>query len=253
LTAYLRHKSVIDLRPSNRPDDRVATNELEPFPINIVDLVILIVLLVSGFLAFFRGFVHEVLAVAGWVGAAFVTLYMFPLARPYVRAQITTELVADGVTIVVIFLIALVVLTWVSHQVSKRVRDSALSALDRSLGFLFGVLRGAVLICIAWLAFAALVPPEEHPGWIQEARALPLVERGGSWLRALVPGDGLEDTLEPAKAALEKSEAAARRVQKLTAPSQATTAPDNAPETGYKGAARKMLERLIQNPQDQKE
>ncbi|MEQ9608473.1 MAG: CvpA family protein, partial [Kiloniellaceae bacterium] len=52
---------------------------MDSLPINLADLIVIIVLVVSGIFAFVRGFVHEVLAVASWVGAAFVTLYAFPV------------------------------------------------------------------------------------------------------------------------------------------------------------------------------
>ena len=46
-------------------------------PINIVDLIVIVVLLLSALLAFSRGFVHEVLGVGAWVAAIFATLVVF--------------------------------------------------------------------------------------------------------------------------------------------------------------------------------
>src|SRR3546814_1784911 len=57
---------------------------MDSLPINLADLIVIVVLLVSGVFAFVRGFVHEVLAIASWVGAAFVTLYAYPLVQPWV-------------------------------------------------------------------------------------------------------------------------------------------------------------------------
>lgn len=156
-------------------------------PVNAADVIVIAVLLISAGLAFFRGLVHEVLAIAAWVGAALATLYLFLPAQEISRRLIAIPLVADIVAGVVVFLLTLIVLTVVSRSISKRVQDSSLGALDRSLGFLFGLLRGAVIVCVAWLVLNWLLPPAEQPQWIREARARPLVEAGAAALRSLAP------------------------------------------------------------------
>ena len=118
-------------------------------PFTFLDIAIGIVLLVSGLLAFVRGFVHEVLAVGAWVGAIFIAVFGFPYLRPYARDLIPHELAADVAAGAAIFVVALVVLSLLTRALSDRVKDSALNALDRSLGFVFGLLRGAVLVCLA--------------------------------------------------------------------------------------------------------
>ncbi len=47
---------------------------MEAAPINVTDVVVALVILISGLLAFFRGFVHELLAVLSWIGAGLATL-----------------------------------------------------------------------------------------------------------------------------------------------------------------------------------
>ncbi len=158
-------------------------------PVNAADVIVIAVLLISAGLAFFRGLVHEVLAIAAGVGAALATLYFFLPAQAIARQLIAIPLVADILAGVVVFLLTLIVLTVVSRMISKRVQDSSLGALDRSLGFVFGLLRGAVVICIAWLVMGWLLPPAEQPDWIREARSRPLVEAGAAALRALAPDD----------------------------------------------------------------
>ena len=160
---------------------------MEAPPINVTDVVIALVILISGLLAFFRGFVHELLAVVSWIGAGLATLYGFPYLQPRVRELITVPLIADMTAGVAIFLIVLIVLSILTRILSRRIRTSALGPLDRSLGLVFGLLRGAVLVCVAWLMFAWLLPPEDHPDWVTEAKARPLVERGSVLLVGLLP------------------------------------------------------------------
>ncbi|HUN50767.1 MAG TPA: CvpA family protein, partial [Candidatus Sulfotelmatobacter sp.] len=113
---------------------------MDKLPLNPIDLGIIAVVLLSGVLAFFRGFVKEVLAIVGWIGAAFATLYLFTPLAPIARRYLTPALLADAVTALTVFIIAVIILSVISHAIAARVRDSVLSALDRALGFLFGIL-----------------------------------------------------------------------------------------------------------------
>jgi len=160
---------------------------MEAPPINLTDAAVVLVILISGLLAFFRGLVHEVLAVISWIGAALATIYGFPYARPYATELITVPLIADMVAGVGIFLVTLILLSVLTNFVAHRIRQSALGPLDRSLGLVFGFLRGTALIAVAWFAFTLLLPREDHPKWITEAKVRPLVERGAGLLVSILP------------------------------------------------------------------
>lgn len=165
---------------------------MDGLPVNVTDLAIFAILVISGLLAFARGFLREVLSVGAWVGAAVATIYGFPLAKPFVLTYIRDELLANVVTGVVIFIVALGLLSTLSHLLSRNVRSSALGALDRSLGLLFGLVRGAVLVCGAWLLYALFVAPQDMPDWITEARSRPLVEAGGRLILDMLPRGAVE-------------------------------------------------------------
>ena len=160
---------------------------MESSPINLADIAVIVVILISGLLAFFRGLVHEVLAVISWIGAALATIYGFPYARPYATDLITVPLIADMVAGVGIFLVTLILLSVLTNFIAHRIRQSALGPLDRSLGLIFGFLRGAALIAVAWVVFALLMPREDHPQWVVEAKVRPLVERSAVLLVSILP------------------------------------------------------------------
>ncbi|HZH26270.1 MAG TPA: CvpA family protein [Azospirillaceae bacterium] len=157
-------------------------------PINPVDAVVLAVLLLSALIAFARGFVLEVLSIFAWIGATFASLYAFAHVRPYAQQYLGAGLVADAVTVVGTFLAVLILLSVIGHRISSGLRGGALGALDRSLGFLFGLLRGGILICLVYMAGTWLVPVPEQPRWVREARTMPAIETGADWLAALAPG-----------------------------------------------------------------
>jgi len=160
---------------------------MESTSINPTDIAVIVILLLSALLAFARGLVREVLSVGAWVGAAFATLYMFPHVLPMVQGFVAKDLIAKAVTGIGIFVTVLILLSIISHQLSKGVRQSALSAVDRSLGFVFGIVRGAVIVCLAYLSLAWVFPPAEQPKWLRDARTMPVIQSGAEKLRSLVP------------------------------------------------------------------
>ena len=74
-------------------------NIMDNMPVNITDIAVTVILLISAFLAYTRGLVHEILSVAGWVGGGLITIYSFPIAKPFVREIISIELAADLATL----------------------------------------------------------------------------------------------------------------------------------------------------------
>jgi membrane protein required for colicin V production len=145
--------------------------------------------------------VAEVLSIAGWLGAALVTLWTFGDAKPYLRQYIQMQLLADILTGVGIFVVALVIFSTISHLIARVVKGSALSAVDRSLGFVFGIARGAVLVCLAYLLLTWVFPETRRPPWLENARMLPWVQAGSEYLKSLVPQEALAGAIDKAKEA----------------------------------------------------
>lgn len=220
---------------------------MDSLPINLADLIVIVVLLLSGFFAFVRGFVHEVLAVASWVGAAFVTLYAYPLVQPWLLGVITVEFIASLLTGVGLFLITLVLFSVLTRMLSNRIQQSSLGALDRSLGLLFGFARGAVIVVLAWLALGYMVAEDQRPAWIQEARSRPLVERGAGLLLTLVPGELLQrgdQAAEDARRRAEEIRRAEETYQQLVSPLRKAGAEEEQPT--YNEGMRDEIEKAIE-------
>jgi len=169
---------------------------MDGFPINPVDILVALVMLISALLAFSRGAVREILGVSAWVGAALVAVFAFPHARPYPRQWVADnwpdldlgETLADAGTALVLFILALIVFTIVNQIISGYVQRSRMGALDRSIGFIFGLLRGAVLICLAYMLFVwAVKDPEDRPPWVEEATTMPYIQMGAQIIREIAP------------------------------------------------------------------
>lgn len=126
------------------------------------DYVAVSVVLISLLLGVWRGFVYEVLSLAGWP-LAFVFSRMFAAdvepMLPVMQAEMRS--VAAYVLVFVAALLVWGLLTWL---VSRLVKAAGLGVLDSLLGALFGVLRGALVVLVAvWLAGLTSLP--EQPLW----------------------------------------------------------------------------------------
>lgn len=164
---------------------------------NWVDLAVLALVLVSGLLGALRGLVREVLGIAAWVAAAFAAgpYGAFRFVAPWVRRQVSDPGVADAVAFGGVFLIVLIVLWLVVRAVSNVVRGSALGGLDRTLGLVFGLGRGAALLVVAYILLGIGLAIDQWPTPILEARSLSVIHHGAEWL-----ADQLPPTYRPAVA-----------------------------------------------------
>ena len=111
-------------------------------PITILDLVLLAVMLISGLLAMVRGFMREILSIAAWGAAALVTLYAFGKLLPTAKTYFQNETIASAVVVAGVFIGTLIVVSIITVRISDMILDSRIGALDRTLGFLFGLARG---------------------------------------------------------------------------------------------------------------
>jgi len=221
---------------------------MESLPINVADIAVITIIVISGVLALFRGLVHEVLAVGSWIGAGFATLYGFSHALPYVKQVITVDLFAEVTTAILLFIAVLVVLTVFTRMLSQRVRDSSLGPLDRTLGMVFGFLRGMVIVCFAWLAYTWLIPQEDRPDWIEAARSRPLIEHGAALLYTVLPDQYRNDVQDGARDAAIKAQSMQDANQAfkniVSPPPKAEGAQEGEPE--YNRLMREQMRRAIE-------
>lgn len=207
-------------------------------PVNIADLIFLGVILVSGALALYRGFVTEVLAVAGWAGAAIATVTLFNPLRPVAQKYIPSQIGADVATGIVIFLVTLLVISLLARIVASTVRGSQVSLIDRFLGLLFGLLRGYAVVVLLFFVFEGAFETD-RPDWAYPASARPLIDFGTDVFRRFVPQFGPEGGTVFDRASLSSASFAAsarrnvisfgRPIPSLTSPNPpAITAPISA-------------------------
>jgi membrane protein required for colicin V production len=158
-------------------------------PITLLDVILLVVMLISALLAMVRGFMREVLSIASWAAAAVVTILAFPKVLPVVQGYLSNDIAAKAVTIGGVFLGTLIVVAVITIKISDMVLDSRIGALDRTLGFLFGLGRGLIIVVVAYVFFDWLVPDRSKPEWVMKAKSKIVLSGTGEWLKAQLPED----------------------------------------------------------------
>jgi len=250
--------------------------------VNFVDIVVLAVIALSTLLALGRGFVKEMLSIFGWIGAAIGTLLIFfyvPQVREFFAKQITEPVLADIACAVSIFVVLLIVLGFFNHAIASRVHASSLGPLDKSLGLVFGLVRGIVLVALAHMAMTDWFMPNEaqRPDVIKQARTGPYVAMAADFIKSKIPQewkDRASTVFDEGSKAVEQGVDQGKQlndsIQKLS-PQVPNTPPSGdsqgdstqnggqgtqrspagnqdgqGEQSGYKDAERKDLERLIQ-------
>jgi membrane protein required for colicin V production len=158
-------------------------------PITLLDIILIGVMLISALLAMIRGFMREVLSIASWVIAAVATLYSFTKVLPFAKSYFNNDIVATAVVLGGTFLGTLLIVSIITVRFSDMVLDSRVGALDRTLGFLFGLARGLIIVVVAFLFFAWLVPDRSQPEWIRSAKSRVVLQGTGDWLISMLPED----------------------------------------------------------------
>jgi membrane protein required for colicin V production len=175
-------------------------------PITLLDVALIVVMLVSGLLAMVRGFMREILSIIAWILAAVATLYAYSKLLPLAKQYFNNDIVAAVVVIGGVFLLTLLVVSIVTVRISDMVLDSRVGALDRTLGFLFGLARGLIIVVVAFMFFNWLVPDKSQPEWIKAAKSRVVLAGTGQWLMSMLPEDPESTILKKLKRRPEDTE-----------------------------------------------
>src|SRR5436190_13073160 len=159
--------------------------------ISYLDAALIAIIAVSGLVAMYRGLTREVLSILSWVAAAGACVYFVfkyraeaqQIAEQFHAPLLVAQVAVGGI----IFLVVLIVVHLITARISDTVLDSRVGAIDRILGFLFGVARGFVLVVIPFMFYAAFVPQKEQQyPWVRDAFSYPYIKTTGDSLRVIL-------------------------------------------------------------------
>ena len=160
----------------------------------IIDGIVAVIIILSAVLAYSRGFVREALSIGGWVLAAIVAYVFAPAAQPLMkeipvlRDFLESPELAMIAAFAVVFAAALIVFSVIAPLFSGAVQRSALGGIDRGLGFLFGVLRGAILVAIAFLVYERVIVSDPIP-MVDDSRTAVVFAQLSEQLNEQMPQD----------------------------------------------------------------
>ena len=151
------------------------------------DIVFVVIIVLCGIIALRLGLIRVVLGLAGWIGAGLATIYGYSYAQPYAREYVGNELIADIAAGAAIFIVTILVLTYINHAIAGEVRDSAFGLLDRSCGLLVGLAIGGVIVSGGYIFSQQVFGMEDNGSFYKGAKTMPLVKRGANLLASAAP------------------------------------------------------------------
>ncbi|MGM0553622.1 MAG: CvpA family protein [Pseudomonadota bacterium] len=152
---------------------------------NWIDLIIIALVVVSGLISLFRGFVREAFSLATWIIGVWLGIRHAGDLAAYLPDAIADATLRLGIGFALIFIAVLIVGGILGVLANRLVKGSGLTGTDRSLGVIFGLLRGVLLVAIlVFLASLTLMP--EEPWW-DGSRLIPEFERLVDWLITQLP------------------------------------------------------------------
>jgi len=178
---------------------------------NNLDYIVLTVILLSALLALLRGFVRELFSLVAWVGAYFASLKLYTLAIPLSKHYIKNTQVAEWGAMAIVFVISLIILSVIGYFVCRLIKGKTLTAIDRVLGFFYGLARGVLVVSLVYLGAVMILWPDidassvekamdtdrnEPPEFLLKAKTRPLLAWGGKALMTFVPQEMLDEGIK---------------------------------------------------------
>jgi membrane protein required for colicin V production len=169
----------------------------------LLDTAVIIVILLSVIVAFFRGFVKEVLTIVNLLGAAVAAWYLGGQFAPQfqkwmgagqkvadgekahkVLGLVTPEVAGTFLSYFTVFFITLIILGLAGMAIAASVKAMGLGPLDKALGMVFGALRGFLLVLLIYVPFAYFMPPDKkkYPDWVEESMSFVALDASYNWL-----------------------------------------------------------------------
>ncbi|WP_394763460.1 CvpA family protein [Phenylobacterium sp.] len=164
------------------------------------DIIVLVLLLISAAMGFFRGAMLEIVSLIALVVAAGAAIFGLSTSAPIARRLIHLDWLATAAALIVVFVVIFVLIRMIGAMIARQVQQTDfLGALDRSIGLAIGLARGLLVLGALNLLFNAATPKDLQPHWIVGSTTWPLSQTMGRLLSALAPqGLDIAGRLKPA-------------------------------------------------------
>jgi len=150
------------------------------------DYIIIVIIAISTLISLLRGFVRESLALAGWILAVWVSMmFMQPMAiliNPYLNLPPS---ILSLVSFTLLFILTLVVSALLTNLLASLVDKTGLSGTDRSIGMLFGIARGIIIVSILVLLAGFTLVPQDS--WWRESVLISHFQQLAVYMKDFLP------------------------------------------------------------------
>jgi len=231
----------------------------------IFDIIVIAVLLISAGIAFFRGVVREVLTILGVVGGSLAAIYGSPHLSPMLLNMLGGEsggkifgiipvsILAPAIAYISLFFIVVIILSFLSHMISKAVDAVGMGPIDRTLGVIFGVLRGFLLLAILYMPFYILADAPARDDWFGGSKTRLYVESSSKLILDALPKSTKTNITEKAdeqikkttKTIGEKAREQMKNLNLLTDKDNQNTDAESGATTGYEEEDIEALDAII--------
>lgn len=141
----------------------------------MLDLIIIILIFISAFFAFIRGFSLEILSLSGWIFSIGISYLYGGIASNQINQLLDNFLISTVISYVFSFIILLIIFSFLTKNVSSLIKNSFAGILDRSLGFFYGLLRGYLLICFCFFCFDYFYSGSK-PIFLEASKLVPIIK-----------------------------------------------------------------------------
>jgi len=204
-----------------------------------LDIVVVLIIGLSGLFAWYRGLMRELLGLASWVIVFFGAWYGCELVQPLFARFISHPDVARWASIAALALLILIVCTIINAIIAHKLRKTFLKTPDQMLGFVFGILRGLLCVVLIYFAVTRALPPKEWERYVDESHLSPVLQACDVVMEKALPESAstyFSDMREESPAPKQKGEDK----------KQEQAEEDSSVESFYDAAQRKALDKLIE-------
>lgn len=159
---------------------------------NLTDIILLLILIVSFFIGYSRGFIKESLALSGWILSGWISINYYALLAIHIRKLINHQIIADAISFGALFLSIVILTTIITHIISSNIKNSLLSPLDKLLGIIFSIIRSLLIISIISIGLQQTIWEEKSiPEWIKNTYTYSIIDPINKLIIKFIPNQTL--------------------------------------------------------------
>lgn len=153
----------------------------------VADFIVLSIIVLSVVVSLMRGFVKEAMSLAGWLLALWISMTFSSGMAELFGDSIKDPTLRLLAAFICLFVLSLIVGAIINFFASQFVQRAGLTGIDRTIGGVFGLLRGVLLVTIIVMLLGLTTLPKE--AWWDESFFMFRFEVIATWLKDLLPDD----------------------------------------------------------------